>query len=126
MGGHMGFEGLDPRIRELVDRLRREYRLEASPAEKAIKRFPGWGKERDPEARIRAFITNLEQLTPGDYIFIEHPGLNTPELESVGHKGYEEVAADRDAVTKVFTSPEVIETIRKKAIKLVSYADLKR
>jgi chitin disaccharide deacetylase len=47
-------------------------------------------------------------------------------MQPVGHTGYENVAADREWVTRVFTSEKVKETIRKKGIKLVSYADYKR
>jgi chitin disaccharide deacetylase len=124
LGSHMGFESLDPRLAQLVDKLRKEYRLQPGSPERTLKYFPGWGKERNPEARIRAFTANLEKLTPGTYFFIEHPGSNSPEMQAVGHKGYEDVAADRDAVTRVFTSPEVKDIIRKKGIRLISYGDL--
>jgi hypothetical protein len=55
---------------------------------------------------------------------IEHPGLDTPEMQAMGHKGYGEVAAHRDAVTKSFTSPKVKEVIKRRGILLVSYRDL--
>lgn len=124
LGSHMGFESLDPRLGQLVDKLRREYRLQPGSSQRSLKYFTGWGKARGAEARVKAFVENLEKLTAGDYLFIEHPGLNVQELESVGHKGYENVAVDRDEVTKVFTSPEVKEAIRRKGIRLISYGDL--
>jgi len=46
-------------------------------------------------------------------------------MESVGHKGYENVAMDRDAVRRVYTSPEVKSAIKRLGIELISYADLK-
>ena len=125
LGGHMGFEGLDVRIRDLVERLRREYRLQPGEFKTPIKYFPGWGRERSTGGRITAFINNLIQLKPGTYLFIEHPAQATAELESVGHKSYENVRDDRDAVRQVYTSPEVKEAIRKLNIKLISYAELR-
>ena len=55
---------------------------------------------------------------------VEHPGLNTPEMRAIGHSGYENVAEDRDNVTKVFTSPKVKAAIKKHGVELVSYADV--
>jgi predicted glycoside hydrolase/deacetylase ChbG (UPF0249 family) len=126
MGGHMGFEGLKPEIRDLVERLRVEYHLQPGTFRTPLKHFAGWGAERTPEGRIRMFIQNLEKLTPGTYIFVEHPAVATPEIESIGHKGYENVAADRDAVRRVYTSPEVKAAIRRLGIKLISYKDLEQ
>ena len=45
-------------------------------------------------------------------------------MRSIRHDGYENVAADRAAVTRVFTSEKVKEAIAKKKIRLVSYADV--
>ena len=50
--------------------------------------------------------------------------LDTPEMRSIGHKGYENVAADRAGVTRAFTSPRVKEAVARRKIKLISYADL--
>jgi hypothetical protein len=59
------------------------------------------------------------------YFFVEHPGMNTTEMQAIWHKGYENVASDRDAVTKVFTSKEVMGIIRSREIILVSYKEAK-
>jgi hypothetical protein len=47
-------------------------------------------------------------------------------LKTVGHKGYENVGLDREWVTRVFTSEKVKETIKKRGINLISYADVKQ
>jgi len=125
LSGHMGFEGLDPRIADLVNRLRNEYHLLPGPPETRLKSFAGWGRERTPEGRVRAFIGNLEKLTPGTYLFVDHPALNTPEMETVGHTGYEGVGADRDAVTWVFANPKVKAAVKRLGINLISYSDLR-
>jgi predicted glycoside hydrolase/deacetylase ChbG (UPF0249 family) len=121
---HMGFTSLDASLGELVKRLAKEYRLELEGGGERLKRFPGWNKAESAEERIEQFVKNLEKLEPGTYVFVEHPGLDGPEMRAVGHKGYEEVAADRDAVTRVFTSPAVREAIRSKGIQLLSFKDL--
>lgn len=121
---HMGFSGLDPKIGELVDKLAKEYHLEVDLS--GVKRFPGWGRDAAYEERIDRFCENLEKLTPGNYLFVEHPAVQSPEMATVGHKGYENVADDRLWVMRVLTSEKVKETIRKKGIELVSYADFKK
>ncbi|MEE8451718.1 MAG: hypothetical protein V3R99_07375 [Thermoguttaceae bacterium] len=55
---------------------------------------------------------------------VEHPGIDTPEMRAIGHHGYRDVAADRDAVTKAFTSEKVKQVVKSRRIKLISYGDL--
>jgi len=124
MGAHMGFEGFKPEIRALMERLRAEYHLQPDAVSRGLKRFAGWGKEQTADGRIRAFVENLEELTPGTYLFVEHPAVKSPELETVGHRGYEDVAEDKEAVRQVFTSEAVKAKIRNLGIKLISYKDL--
>ena len=120
---HMGFNGLDPKIEELVNKLAKEYKLEVNL--EGVKYFSGWSREDAMEDRIDKFCENLEKLTPGKYIYVEHPGHEGGEMETVGHKGYENVATDREWVTRVLTSEKVKATIQKKNIKLLSYKDFK-
>lgn len=120
---HMGFTGLDPKIGDLIDKLAKEYHLEVDMSE--VKRFPGWGRDVKYEDRIDSFCENLEKLTLGKYLFVEHPAVESPEMQPVGHKGYENVGTDREWVTRVLTSEKVKQTIQKKGIKLISYGDLK-
>ena len=56
-------------------------------------------------------------------MIVEHPALDTPEMRSIGHKGYEDVAADRAGVTRAFTSARVKDVIARRKIKLISYAE---
>ncbi len=125
LSAHMGFSSLDPSLGTLVRRLAREYDLETDSGAEGLKRFPGWGKARTAGERIAHFIKNLETLEPGTHLFVEHPAFDVPEMRAIGHKGYEDVAADRAAVTAVFTSPEVKAAIEVKGIRLISYQDLR-
>ena len=56
-------------------------------------------------------------------MIVEHPALDTPEMRNIGHKGYENVAADRAGVTLAFTSVKVKEVIARRKIRLISYAE---
>lgn len=123
VSGHMGFASLDPKIGEVVKKLAKEYNLDIDMS--SVDRFPGWGRDTKPEDRIDKFCENLEKLNPGTYLFVEHPAKDFNEMKPIGHKGYETVARDREWVTRVFTSEKVINTIEKKGINLISYADMK-
>lgn len=120
---HMGFGSLDSKIGELVEELAREYDLFVDMSE--VERFPGWDKSKPVETRIEQFCENLENLTPGTYLFVEHPAKDFPEMQPIGHPGNRDVARQRDMVTKVFTSEKVKKTIKEKGIQLISYADYK-
>ena len=67
----------------------------------------------------------LNKLKPGNtYLFVDHPGLISPELEAIHHIGYENVAADRQGVTDTWTNNKIKGLIESKKIQLISYADL--
>ncbi|MDZ7605886.1 MAG: hypothetical protein U5K79_09950 [Cyclobacteriaceae bacterium] len=83
------------------------------------------GSSLTAEEKITSFLTNLESLTPGLWLFVDHPGYDTEEMKGVGHVGYENVGFDRDGVSKAWTDPRVKEAISKKGIKLISYAQAK-
>jgi hypothetical protein len=123
---HMGCSSWDPKVREVYNRLAKEYNLDIEPSVYGVKRFRGYKKAETAEGRIRSFIEGLEGLKPGKYLFVEHPGRDTPEMRAIGHKGYYDVAKDREAVTELFTSTEVKRAIERLGIKLISYAELKK
>jgi hypothetical protein len=106
-------------------KLAKEYGLEINPNNFGVKRFPLEEKGKTLDERIDNFITALQKLEPGNtYIYIEHPGLDTPEMQAIGHKGYFDVATDRDLVTKTYTNEKVKEVIKQRNIRLISYKDL--
>ena len=122
---HMGCASWNPEVKAMVNRLAEEYNLFSQNL--PTRPFPRMNADRNDsvEKRITAFIAALDQLDPGNtYLFVEHPAYDTTEMRSVGHPGYENVAQDRDGVTKMFTDKRVVDFIKQKNIKLVSYADL--
>jgi predicted glycoside hydrolase/deacetylase ChbG (UPF0249 family) len=120
---HMGTATCTPELRALVERLAAEYKLPLDAPD--AKRTPRWGgSNTTAKQKEENLVQLLENLEPGLWLTVEHPGLDTPEMRSIGHPGYENVAADRDGVTRAFTSPKVQEVIRRRRIQLISYGDL--
>lgn len=122
---HMGCSDWDPRVKEVCAKLAKKYNLYIPPSAGALRGVGGFGEAKTVAARTEKFIGMLEGLKPGTYLFVDHPGLDMPEMQAIGHPGYEDVARDRQAVTDVFTSDQVKKAARKLGIQLISYADLK-
>jgi predicted glycoside hydrolase/deacetylase ChbG (UPF0249 family) len=120
---HMGTATCTPEFRALVERLAAEYKLPLDVPD--ARRMGRWGgKDTTAEQKEANLVQLLENLQPGLWLIVEHPGLDTSEMRAIGHPGYENVAADRDGVTRAFTSPKVKEVIRRRGIQLISYGDL--
>ena len=122
LSSHMGTATATPELRALTLRLAREYGL---PLELEAARPAGslGGPEATPEQKAAALARIVQNLRPGLWVLIDHPGLDTPELQAQGHLGYEHVAADRAGVTFAFRSPQVQQIIAQRGIRLVSYRE---
>jgi chitin disaccharide deacetylase len=125
LSSHMGTPTASPELRAIVQKLSKKYRL---PLEAPGARPAGGlgGPGATPDQKEAAMVRLLEKLTPGTWLLVDHPGLDVPEMQAIGHLGYETVAADRAGVTRAFTSDKVKETIRRRGIRLISYADYHR
>ncbi|MBN2137303.1 MAG: polysaccharide deacetylase family protein [Sedimentisphaerales bacterium] len=123
LSSHMGTPTSTPEFKALVQRLAKEYKLAVQfPGTKGAGGFGD--SDADAEERVDALVRLIDGLKPGTWILVEHPGLDTPEMRSLGHKGYWNVASHRDGVTRAFTSEKVKEVIKKRKIELISYSDL--
>ncbi|MFO7670497.1 MAG: polysaccharide deacetylase family protein [Bacteroidales bacterium] len=122
---HMGCSGWDEEVAAIYSRLAKEYKLNIPTSDYGVERFPLAGKGETSEERINDFIEGLNKLEGGKtYLFVEHPALESMEMSAVGHEGYENVNQDRQMVTELFTSKEVMKVIEERGIQLISYADL--
>lgn len=128
---HMGWHVVSPEIAALAERLSEEYGLPFmdSGAEKkyGIERLKldYTGYPLPVEGREQLFIDALKKMKKGHtYLFLEHPACDTDEMRAAGHSGYRNVAADRQAVRDLFTSPEVKAYIERSGIELVGYDDV--
>jgi chitin disaccharide deacetylase len=123
VSAHMGTAVCTPELRELVERLCKEYGLLYRDGQLQSARGFG-GSQKSGEEKERDLVRLLEGLKPGRWLMVEHPAYDTPEIRAMGHLGYENVAEDREGVTRAFTSPAVIEVIGRREIRLISYGDL--
>jgi predicted glycoside hydrolase/deacetylase ChbG (UPF0249 family) len=125
LSGHMGIGGIEPEMQEIFNKITDAYGLGINLKDYDVQYLRGM-KDRSHtfEEREASFIAMLQDVKPGRYLFVEHPGLNTLEMQGIGHFNYEDVAQDRDAVTRIFTSEKVMMVIKDKHIKLISYKDL--
>ena len=125
LSSHMGAAVSIPEFRAITEKLAREFKLTLeNPGAKGI----GWSRKFDKpeEEKEAALVEILSKLQPGTWMFIEHCGLDVPEMQGMGHIGYPNVAKDRAGVTRAFTSDKVKAVIKERGIKLMSYADLKK
>jgi len=118
---HMGFSGMDTAVGELVNALAMEYGIHIDLSKHNFQHMSGWKRDQTLDEKIDTFVQNLKNLTPGNYLFIEHPAYDEPEMRATFHTGYTDVAIDRDHVTRIFTSPRVLQAIKDKGIVLVGY-----
>lgn len=125
LSGHMGCTRLDESVIAMTERLAREYKLPIDLNAFGVQYVGYEGPHKTLEEKMESFTRTLENLEAGGtYLFVDHPGLNSPELRAIHHIGYENVAADRQGVTDLWTSPKIREVIRRRNIMLISYRDL--
>ena len=125
ISGHMGCTDISDSAKLLTKKLAKEYNIDIQLEELKVK-YTGYdGPHKTPKEKIQSFINMLNKLEPGNtYLFVDHPGLNSPELRAIHHIGYEDVATDRQGVTETWTNEKIKELIKQKGIQLISYKDL--
>lgn len=127
VSAHMGCTGLAPEVAAMTKRLTRELGIDIDLDELGVKRIGYAGPKTTPAEKLASFLKALESLQPGTTSwFIDHPGLDTPELRAISHIGYENVATDRQGVTDTWTHPQVKALIKSRGIQLIGYRDLKK
>lgn len=122
---HMFFTRLSPQVGTLVSKLTAEYGL-VEPIARFKPKFLGQVYQQlDPgEVKADKLAARLETLEPGLWLMVDHAATDTPEVQAIGHKGYEQVAADRSAVLAAWTSPKVKAVIERRGIELTNYRKL--
>lgn len=127
ISGHMGCTRLNEEVAALAKQLAMEYELDIDLEELGATRVGYDGPHTTPAEKKESFMKMLAKLERGKtYLFVEHPGIDTPELRAISHIGYKNVAEDRQGVTDLWLDAEVKALIQKKGIELVSYKDLVR
>lgn len=125
VSGHMGCTQMTPAVKELVDKLCKEYHIYINLEEKGLKPAGFAGPHKTFEEKKHSFLTMLDNLQPGNvYLFVEHPAFDDAEMRAIHHIGYENVAEDRQGVADLLTDAAVMAAIKKKNIQLISYGQL--
>lgn len=124
LSAHMGCIDANEEIKALILRLSKEYNLPINMPEDI--KWLNWGisDEKDKKTAINRFVEKLKALQSGRYMCVEHPGFYTDEMRSIYTKKGENVALQRQFVTDVWTSPEVMKVIKDKKIKLLSVGEV--
>ncbi|MBK7174708.1 MAG: ChbG/HpnK family deacetylase [Bacteroidales bacterium] len=127
--GHMGSIGLNKEVAEMTLRLAREYHLslvDDNPETNYDIIDSGYpGTHHSYTEKEASFLSLLDGMEAGKtYCFLEHPAYDNAEMQGIHHKGYENVASDRQGVTDLFTSEKVSTAIKQKGIQLVGFNEV--
>lgn len=126
ISGHMGCYNVSQEVQDMTRRLAQEYKIDIDPAAFGVQGVRYEGPKGTSEEKIASFIQMLAKLERGrTYLFVDHPGLDSPELRAIHHIGYDDVATDRQGVTDAWTSSKVKQAIRQYGVELISYRDLR-
>ena len=119
------FREFHPSVGEVIKHLCREFGLMDDPFGHGLPRIQGYpGFPRDAKHRTAAFMNEVSFLSPGTYIFIDHPAVASETMADVGHVGYEDVREDRVSCLETLTSVELMTLIEQLGIELIGYRDL--
>ena len=125
ISAHMGCSNLSDEVKAMTKKLAKEYKIDIGPADHGVLPARYDGPKKTSEEKIESFIRMLSKLEDGKtYLFVDHPGLDSPELRAIHHIGYEDVASDRQGVTDTWTSTKVKAALRTYNVQLISYWDL--
>ena len=121
---HMGCLSFSEVTKELLKKLASEYGLSVDL--ESVLPFPRWsGSTVAASEKAGNLLGEMERLTAGTYLLVEHPAFDNMETQGMGHVGYENVAEDRAGVLMALTNEGVRNKIAQRGIRLISYRDLK-
>lgn len=121
---YMGPESY-PGLNEVMGRIALDYNLPVSGTI-GEKRLPGIYKTPIGK-KTELAVKTLENLKPGLWLWVFHPGIDSPEHNALIHTNPEDVFKDgnvgkhRAAETEALGSPRVKAVIKNRAIKLTTY-----
>ena len=130
ISGHMMSTAFNQEVLDLVQKLSAEYGLPSidragSDQQYGYSNISYDGPKATSEEKIASFIKALDKMEKGKrYLFLDHPAYNDSEMETVMHVGYEDVPVDRQGVTDLLKSPEVMKEIEKRGIKLIAIKEM--
>lgn len=125
ISAHMGCTNVSDEVKAMTKKLAKEFNIDIDLEELNISHIGYDGPSKTAAEKEQSFIKMLDKLEAGKtYMFLDHPGFDNAELQAVHHIGYENVAADRQGVTNLFTSKKVKAAIVARKIEVISYKDV--
>lgn len=118
-----------PGLSEVIKKISLDYNLPISGSF-GEKRVAGNIYRAPVEEKTAIAVKSLRELGPGLWLWVAHPGIDSPEQGALIHTEPGEVfkgggvGKHRDAETKALSSAEVRSVINEKGIQLISYKDL--
>lgn len=116
-------------VKRAVRKLSKEYKL---PLSGSLGEKYAISVYKSPvDGKLEAALRQIDRLTPGLWLWVAHPGIESPEHNALVHSSPEDrfsgggVGRHRAAETDVLTSREVREAIAKKKIRLTTYRELR-
>jgi hypothetical protein len=87
--------------------------------------LPGGEPKDDP---VEAFISRLEALQPGQYLFVAHPAVDSDELRALGNKNEtgEQLARTRSLDIRLLTDPRVLACYQRLRIATLRFDQAER
>jgi len=124
LSSHMYVINTTPEFKAVFEKVAKSYNLKLADDINIKKIKIKNGKDKTPKEKEAAFVAVLEELQPGTWMFVDHPAFDTPEMQAITHRGYNNVGMDRAGITAAFTSKKVQRIIKRRNIKLITYQDL--
>ena len=123
---HMGTAMSTPELQEVVERLAGEFKLGIS--QYFGETYVPTVFSVPPEKKLAEAVRIIEGMTePKLYLFVCHPGVNTPELAAMtdlNPTGVKPMAAHRQAEADVLCSKDFRAAIERRSIQLTNYSEL--
>jgi hypothetical protein len=124
---HMGTAMSTPELQQVVERLAAEFKLGIS--QYFGETYAPSVYRAAPRDKLAEGIRIVDEMTePRLYLFVVHPGLNTPELAAMtdlNPGGLENMAAHRQGETDMLCSPAFKAAIEKRGLQLIGYKELR-
>jgi predicted glycoside hydrolase/deacetylase ChbG (UPF0249 family) len=124
---HMGTAMSTPELQKVVEGLAEEFELGVS--QYFGETYAPTVYRAAPEKKLAEGIAIIDGLNkPKLYLFVAHPGLNTPEMAAMTDRnpsGVKPMAAHRQAVTDMLCSDEFETAIKAQGIQLTGYKELR-
>jgi len=124
---HMGTAMTTPELQAVVERLAREFKLGISQYFEET--YVPTVFSTPPEKKLAEAVRIVDSMTePKLYMFVCHPGVNTPELAAMtdlNPTGVKPMAVHRQAETGVLCSREFKAALERRGLRLTNYRELR-